>query len=193
MKSRCRTIGLLSLIILSNSCISTSHSGEYPVPDEVKPVIPQSEEIVYTSPGGYEIHLTQYTFLRFYKEEVWESDPYSQILGDFEHITKVYQSDSMRIGYELYASTAVWDNEIRLKLEVLHKANDLTISLNEPVINYQQELFPYWEYTDSIVLNGQFYYNVYSTETGINHLYYQMNNVLISFTLAGRQWYLRQN
>jgi hypothetical protein len=190
-------IKLTIIVVTSIFCISCNrqkYSGEFPLEQFSKELLPEAEEIHFINSLGDTNILLLDTEDNYFENEVWETEPnlfrgITEFRGDFENLKKSYHSNSFRISYHLYvngSNAGQWNYLItNIESDLSDQRINFSVSTEE---NYSG--LPSLVFQDSIEFDDTTIYDIYAAEHQGQSYYFQLGKGIIRFEYDGELWTL---
>jgi hypothetical protein len=178
------------ILFAYTSCTKKEYSGEFPLEEFSKQILPDTNKIVYESTLGIVDTLNLYSERNYFVNDIWETDGGSytvEYYGDFEHIIKNYKSNEFTLNYHLYvevSTSGTWNFLV----------TDIESNFSNEIINFRVATeendygWPTFEYLDSVELNDSIFTEVYSFDESGKTYYFQLFKGLIGFEYSGNFW-----
>ena len=195
---RSNYLSFLLLIILFLSCTKEKYSGEFPLSDELKFLLPADNTYQYYSNDSV-LNLISLSFTdTYYFKDTWDSDDggYGSIIeytGDFETQIKNYTSDLFDINYRVfvdkYGDLQQDVLDITIESSLFNKLTDIHIEM--PLEEDREWGYePNIEFADSLMVNSEKLFEVYFIESNGLMYYLQKDKGLVAFELDDNFWML---
>jgi len=195
---RSNYLSFLLLIILFLSCTKEKYSGEFPLSDELKFLLPADNTYQYYSNDSV-LNLISLSFTdTYYFKDTWDSDDggYGSIIeytGDFETQIKNYTSDLFDINYRVfvdkYGDLQQDVLDITIESSLFNKLTDIHIEM--PLEEDREWGYePNIEFADSLIVNSEKLFEVYFIESNGLMYYLQKDKGLVAFELDDNFWML---
>jgi len=193
---RSNYLSFLLLIILFLSCTKEKYSGEFPLSDELKFLLPADNTYQYYSNDSV-LNLISLSFTdTYYFKDTWDSDDggYGSIIeytGDFETQIKNYTSDLFDINYRVfvdkYGDLQQDVLDITIESSLFNKLTDIHIEM--PLEEDREWGYePNIEFADSLMVNSEKLFEVYFIESNGLMYYLQRDKGLVAFELDDNYW-----
>ena len=180
------------------SCTKEKYSGEFPLSDELKFLLPADNTYQYYSNDSV-LNLISLSFTdTYYFKDTWDSDDggYGSIIeytGDFETQIKNYTSDLFDINYRVfvdkYGDLQQDVLDITIESSLFNKLTDIHIEM--PLEEDREWGYePNIEFADSLIVNSEKLFEVYFIESNGLMYYLQKDKGLVAFELDDNFWML---
>jgi len=187
------------LIILLSGCTKERYSGEFPLSDELKFLLPVDSTYRYYSNDSV-INLMSLSFTdNYYFNDKWDSDDggFGRIIeytGDFETKVKNYTSDLFNINYRIFVDMYgdLRQDVLDITIENNFKEDEISVYIEMPLTDYREfgGYEPNIEFADSLMVNNEKLFEVYFIESDGLMYYLQKNKGLVAFELDDNFWIL---
>jgi hypothetical protein len=182
---------IIGFLFLLTACNKDEFYGEFPLGDELRFILPQSDTLNYFNADSTLNKLVFDASENYFYRDVYDEDGRTTYTADFEIYTKYYTSPSFNLYYYLYVkNTAELHKDIldiSIKDNAANKITELHIEM--PLVSYQTEtIMPNIEFIDSIVVNEHTLYDVYFLESDGEAYYLKEGKGLVAFDLGNNSW-----
>lgn len=181
---------IIIILIVAISCTKNEYSGEFPINEFSKQLLPQTDEIYLKSNTGISDTLYLNHESNYFENKIWEGDGGSynvHYYGDFEHIIKKYSSNNLRLNYHLYiekSTSGTWNFLItNIESDYTNEVIDFRVATEENHYGW-----PSFQFLDSITMNETTFYNVYLFEYQNEDYYFQLEKGIIGFEYNDDFW-----
>jgi hypothetical protein len=198
MKMKFYIFSVFLLIVILSGCKKERYSGQYPLSDELKFLLPLDSTCSYKNNDSIFNFMTLSFIDNYYFSDTWDTDDggLNRIIyytGDFETYIKYYTSDLFNINYKIFV-----DKHMDVQRDVLDITVESNISEEYIDIHIEMPLTEYreWGYepniyfADSLIVNNVKLFDIYFTESNGLLYYLQKDKGLIAFEFNNSFWML---
>lgn len=195
---RSNYLSFLLLIILFSGCTKEKYSGEYPLSDELKFLLPANNICQYCSNDSV-INLMSLSYTdNYYFNNSWDSDDGGfgrniEYTGDFETNVKNYTSDLFNINYRIFVDMHgdLRQDVLDITIESNFIEDEIIVHIEMPLKDYRERGYePNIEFADSLMVNNEKLLEVYFIESNGLMYYLQKNKGLVAFEFDDNFWML---
>ncbi|MCD4729721.1 MAG: hypothetical protein K8R74_03910 [Bacteroidales bacterium] len=185
------------LIILLSGCRKERYSGQYPLSDELKFLLPIDSICQYNNDSIINLMTLSFTD-NYYFNDTWDTDDGGltgiiYYTGDFETKIKHYTSDLFNINYKIFVDKHmdVQRDVLDISLENNISKENIDIHIEMPLKDYQDRGYePNIDFADSVIVNDVKLFDIYFTESNGLLYYFQKDKGLIAFEFNNSFWKL---
>jgi len=185
------------LIILLSGCRKERYSGQYPLSDELKFLLPIDSICQYNNDSIINLMTLSFTD-NYYFNDTWDTDDGGltgiiYYTGDFETKIKHYTSDLFNINYKIFVDKHmdVQRDVLDISLENNISNENIDIHIEMPLKDYQDRGYdPNIDFADSVIVNDVKLFDVYFVESNGLLYYLQKDKGLIAFEFNNNFWML---
>jgi len=198
MNNRLWPLSVVFLITLFVGCTKDKYSGEFPLSDELKFLLPASDISTYINNDSI-INTVTLSFIdNYYFSDTWDTDDGGvggiiEYTGDFETYIKNYTSDLFNINYRIFVDKYgdLQQDILDITIESNFNKDEISVYIEMPLKDYQDRGYePNIEFADSLIVNSVKLFEVYFIESNGLMYYLQKDKGLVGFEFDDDFWML---
>jgi len=195
MKMRSYIYLSVIFFIVLTSCKKEKFYGEFPLSNELRFILPESDTLDYYRTDSVINLLAFDSSENFFYRDEYDKDGSVTYLADFEIYTQYHTSTAFNIYYYLYVNSSPELQSEFLDISIQDNSSEEIIELHieMPLAAYQTETIqPNIEFADSAVVNEHTLYDVYYLEAEDEIYYMKEGKGLVAFDLGANSWVISE-
>jgi hypothetical protein len=185
------------LVVILSGCKKERYSGQYPLSDELKFLLPIDSTCQYNNDSIINLITLSFTD-NYYFNDTWDTDDGGltgiiYYTGDFETYIKYYTSDLFNINYKIFVDKHmdVQRDVLDITIENNISKENIDIQIEMPLKDYQDRGYePNIDFADSVIVNDVKLFDVYYIMSNGSMYYLQKDKGLIAFEFNDNYWML---